>query len=103
MLLFSFFKIFLIPKRRKKRGKTCYDNEKNIYIYIYKKKLSSAQASQKQKQRPKKFKKGEKNSHLKNLGRKTKREIEKNGKSSIDINKIKNGKNKLLFKIFNEL
>ena len=50
----------------------------------------------------KKFKKDGKNSHVKNLGRKTKRKIEKNGKSGIDMNKIKNGKNKLLFKVFNE-
>ena len=50
----------------------------------------------------KKFKKDGKNSHVKNLGRKTKRKVEKNGKSGIDMNKIKNGKNKLLFKVFNE-
>ena len=50
----------------------------------------------------KNLKKDEKNSHTKNLGRKTKRKNEKNCKSSININKIKNGKNKLLFKVFNE-
>lgn len=50
----------------------------------------------------KNLKKDEKNSHTKNLGRKTKRKNEKNCKSGININKIKNGKNKLLFKVFNE-
>ena len=52
--------------------------------------------------RSKKLKNDEKNIQVKNLGRKTKRKIEKNGKSGMDINKIKNGKNKLLFKVFNE-
>lgn len=52
--------------------------------------------------RSKKLKNDEKNFQVKNLGRKTKRKIEKNGKSGMDINKIKNGKNKLLFKVFNE-
>lgn len=50
----------------------------------------------------KNLKKDGKNSHIKNLGRKTKRKNEKNCKSGININKIKNGKNKLLFKVFNE-
>ena len=52
--------------------------------------------------RSKKLKKNAKNSHVKNLGRKTKRKSEKSCKNNIGINKIKNGKNKLLFKIFNE-
>ena len=52
--------------------------------------------------RSKKLKNDEKNIQVKNLGRKTKRKIEKNGKIGMDINKIKNGKNKLLFKVFNE-
>lgn len=50
----------------------------------------------------KNLKKDGKNSHIKNLGRKTKRKNEKNCKSGININKIKNGKSKLLFKVFNE-
>lgn len=50
----------------------------------------------------KNLKKDGKNSHIKNLGRKTKRKNEKNCKSGINTNKIKNGKNKLLFKVFNE-
>ena len=50
----------------------------------------------------KNLKKDGKNSHIKNLGRKTKRKNEKNCKSGTNINKIKNGKNKLLFKVFNE-
>ena len=68
-------KICLLPKRRKKR-------EEDIL--------------------GKKIQKIWKKSHVKILGRKTKRKIEKSGKAGIDINKIKNGKNKLLFKIFNE-
>ena len=45
---------------------------------------------------------GIKNRHVKNLGKKTKRNNEKNIKGTINLNKIKNGKNKLLFKVFNE-
>ena len=41
-------------------------------------------------------KKDIKNRHIKHLGKKTKRNNDKN------INKIKKGKNKLLFKVFNE-
>ena len=52
--------------------------------------------------RQKKFRKDGKSRHVKNLGRKTRRKIEKHGKIGIDINKIKNGKNKLLFKVFNK-
>lgn len=43
-----------------------------------------------------------KNRYIKNLGKKTKRNSEKKDKGHININKIKNGKNKLLFKVFNE-
>ena len=38
----------------------------------------------------------------KNLGKKSKRKKDKNTKSTLNINKIKQGKNKLLFKVFNE-
>ena len=50
----------------------------------------------------KKTKKGTKNSRTKNLGRKTKRKNEKKTKGTIKTNKLKSGKNKLLFKVFNE-
>ena len=50
----------------------------------------------------KKTKKVVKNDRTKNLGRKTKRKNENNSKSAINTNKLKYGKNKLLFKIFNE-
>ena len=50
----------------------------------------------------KKTKKGTKNSRTKNLGRKTKRKNEKKTKGTINTNKLKSGKNKLLFKVFNE-
>ena len=44
-------------------------------------------------------KKDTKKRNSKNLGKKTKR---KNCKGAVNINKIKNGKNKILFKLFNE-
>ena len=49
-----------------------------------------------------KFKKDGKNNNVKNIGRKTRRKNVENGKWGININKIKNGKNKLLFKVFKE-
>lgn len=48
---------------------------------------------------PKLRKKDTKNKNTKNLGKKTKR---KNCKGTVNINKIKNGKTKILFKLFNE-
>ena len=42
------------------------------------------------------------NSRTKNLGRKTKRKNEKNTKNTLKLNKLKFGKNKILFKVFNE-
>lgn len=42
------------------------------------------------------------NSRTKNLGRKTKRKNEKNVKNTLKLNKLKFGKNKILFKVFNE-
>ena len=50
----------------------------------------------------KKTKKVVKNDRTKNLGRKTKRKNEKKTKGTINTNKLKSGKNKLLFKVFNE-
>ena len=47
-------------------------------------------------------KKDIKNYNLNNIGKKIKRKNDKNVKSTLNINKIKNGKNKLLFKVFNE-
>ena len=47
-------------------------------------------------------KKDTKNRHIKHLGKKTKRNNDKNAKNMIKINKIKNGKHKLLYKVFNE-
>ena len=49
----------------------------------------------------KQIKKVSKKSQKQNLGKKTKRKTDKNGKHLI-INKNKNGKNNLLFKVFNE-
>ena len=49
----------------------------------------------------KQIKKVSKKSQKQNLGKKTKRKTDKNGKNLI-INKNKNGKNNLLFKVFNE-
>ena len=48
---------------------------------------------------PKLRQKDTKNKNTKNLGKKTKR---KNCKGTVNINKIKNGKTKILFKLFNE-
>ena len=48
---------------------------------------------------PKLSQKDKKRRNTRNLGKKTKR---KNCKGAVNINKIKNGKNKILFKLFNE-
>ena len=83
-------------------GSTKSENQEGTDKPSYPQKNLSSMNDTKIKGKSRLRKKDIKNRHIKNLGKKTKRNSEKKDKGHININKIKNGKNKLLFKVFNE-